>query len=778
MTINCETGGWMILKILGFFILVLTFVFSNFSFAKNPKQPMQNMRGNCDPKVSLCGSSSSKAPAPSINPDLVNAKGPSSSVSNPVPLQLPGGGKPKQNAPISQAPFAATAAMQPQPSKGHLTVPKASTSQNKKRSPAAAPTFVPPPKPEAVNAAKSKSPAPPADGKTTSLVNGKLPDAEVGKFLDFCSENPGHETCGGAKVRPNPKVVTKVPVQVITKEPVQIVTKNPVNVIEGAKPKSTAGEQPAVVTRPTPVVQQPQEEIVQTQETVTDPNNQVINNSLQPVQQVPVQQAQEQNGSACGTNFSFSFNSISEVSQWNSAWNSKGNKGVTCDMTQTSSYNICCSGDPGVDSAGNPYKVEEPENVAQEKPQENNPENPEPLTEKEKQYCHAAEEAAYQCQNEFAPAERNCDPEDGSIGQWTRSMQTAADGLRAISQTSIQAACSGMVTMAGGMNAALTTFETMCQSSRETCVSSCRKAKASIEKCPTSYKGFKALEDSIATLDDYTKQCQGYGNRVESAKQNANGVMQSIQNSQQCAAYTKAMNQPTICQRDPLAPGCGGLGAQNCDNPAFAASNMVCVCLRSPRDPRCQNSASQGATGFGAVAGGAGVPNLPGGMAGTLGENAGGGGAGMDFSSLSEGGAGGAGAPGEDPGGKKGSGAPLNPNGGSGGGGGSSAGGGAGGYERNSQQVYNGNWGSGSKGGGFALGRPGGGTGGGNNGYYRNPSSTDFNQFRPLGKMNKFSPGLSGLTGPDGLTGPNSGTIWQKVRNRYQAKSYSLKQRP
>ncbi|MEK6772513.1 MAG: hypothetical protein AABY64_01115 [Bdellovibrionota bacterium] len=392
------------------------------------------------------------------------------------------------------------------------------------------------------------------------------------------------------------------------------------------------------------------------------------------------------------------------------------------------------------------------------------------LSENELAICQEAEQGIAKCEEDKASAEKNCDPEQGEMAKWTQGLNVAAAGLRTVGQMSLQLACSGMSTAAGGMNAALVGFETMCNSNRNSCISSCGTVAKAFKKCPEAYSGYSALESSTSNVSDDLQKCKSYGSRVQAAQQNVAQVMGSIQASQQCAAFTAATSGGALCASNPFAPGCNG-GPQNCDNPAFAASNMVCVCMKSPSDPRCLSTTSQATPTLENIGGGAApLLNTAGGLSGLGTENSG---TGLAPGALPMAGAGRA-EIGEDPGGKKGSGAALNPNGGSNNDNGNSAGGGGGGIERNSQQVYSGTWGSGGGGGGSFGSRSGGGGTYSSNGTYRGP--TDVNPYKP--PNSKFSPGMSGMTGPDGVTGPNSTTIWQKVSNRYQVKTYSLKQKP
>ncbi len=454
------------------------------------------------------------------------------------------------------------------------------------------------------------------------------------------------------------------------------------------------------------------------------------------------------------SSYSMPYKVLDEARREKMAIDPDGRRGCLEPSQSGGQFLLCCKYAPSVDLA-----------------QGQEEDKPPALSEKELAVCQEAEQGIAKCEEDKASAEKNCDPEQGEMGQMTQGLNMAAAGLRTVGQMSLQLACSGMSTAAGAMNAALVGFETMCNSNRNSCLSSCGAAAKAFRSCPEYYSGYRALETSSSNVSDDLQKCRRYGSRVQSAQQNVAQVMGSVQASQQCAAFTAATSGSALCISNPFAPGCNG-GPQNCDNPAFAASNVVCVCMKSPGDPRCLSTTSQAAPGFENIGGGT-TPllNTAGGLSGLGTENAG---TGLDPGMLPMAGAAGRAEVGEDPGGKKGSGAALNPNSGANNSNGNSTGGGGGGFERNSQQVYAGTWGSGSGGGSFGSRSGGGGGTYSSNGTYRGP--TDANPYRP--PNSKFSPGLSGMTGPDGVTGPNSTTIWQKVSNRYQVKAYSLKQKP
>jgi len=402
------------------------------------------------------------------------------------------------------------------------------------------------------------------------------------------------------------------------------------------------------------------------------------------------------------------------------------------------------------------------------------------------QICQEAQQLAQRCKQEKPAADESCNPEKGQMGQYSEGVKGAARGLEAVTQSSIAMACSNFNTVMGGLNAAMIGFEVNCNSSRKSCINSCGEARQKIEECDKKYQASEGIETPPASVtaamaskdevkEGYNK-CVSYEARLNDAKQSLAGITNSIATAKQCKEIAKS--QPGLCTKDPSAPGCNQ-GPESCDNPAFAATNVVCICMKTGgADPRCQGSGggNQNLSQF-PNGGGNSTPTIKpntSGLSGTGGENSGGG-----LEPLAGVPGPGGGDPGEDPGGKKGSGAPLNPGQGGGNSGavGANRNGGAGESDRNAS-IYAGNWGGrGGGGGSFGGAGSGGRNSAGGNGFYRSPNQVpDLNKFRP-GMMgaDKFRPAVAGVSGPDGMTGPNTATLWQKVQNRYQAKAYGKK---
>jgi hypothetical protein len=230
--------------------------------------------------------------------------------------------------------------------------------------------------------------------------------------------------------------------------------------------------------------------------------------------------------------------------------------------------------------------------------------------------------------------------------------------------------------------------------------------------------------------------------------------------AKRCAALTgNAANLNEYCQANPMSPLCTKGAATDCNDPAVASTNPVCICNINPRNPICAgggtyNSSNKprASSSSGNKLSNAGIPN---GMNAYMDG---------DPTNMNNARKGYSKVDGASSGGSLGGG----PSGGnSGGGGGDSGNGGSG--SRSRDRSIPGFYGGG--GGGATGGRGGSGNssdttstkyiGSGN----LSPNSIDLKQFLPGQKPTQS---IYGSTGPDGITGPHT-SIWQKVRVRYLA---------
>jgi hypothetical protein len=345
------------------------------------------------------------------------------------------------------------------------------------------------------------------------------------------------------------------------------------------------------------------------------------------------------------------------------------------------------------------------------------------------------------------------------------SMQSAAN---------IQAACSQMGELATKANEALLAFESYCQVAQSDCTTACQQADAMVK----AYPNCPSQSSEIAAAK---RSCAKAGNALAQAGTQMQGIMAQKMNAQTCANSTNAMSQ--FCQANPGNIMCSTASSNvNCSDPAVASSNTVCICSSNPRDPRCSaaglasagvNSAAAGVGSAGSnAANNAALAKL---AAGSPDLTLSGGDSGFGIPSGAMGGAGGPGA-----GGPRGAGRNINGGGEAPHTAGNKHPAGGGGNNSLNTKVNGGYYGGGGGGGGsFGSGSSGSGAGG-PQGYggglppgSQMQGKVDLRQFLPGGKRDPAR-GLAGISGPDGITGPNS-DLWQKVNTRYQAVTWSLR---
>lgn len=364
--------------------------------------------------------------------------------------------------------------------------------------------------------------------------------------------------------------------------------------------------------------------------------------------------------------------------------------------------------------------------------------------------------------------------------------KTMTNQVSMVSSASIEAACSQMGSLAAKANEALLAFEAYCQISETECSNACSQADSMVK----SYSSTCAAQSrpiTTTTLASSKRNCAKASNALADAGVQMQNMMAQKMNTQQCANLA-GNNMDAYCKANPGNPLCLNAKNANCGDPAVASSNTVCICNANPRDPRCSqaaiaaagaNAASSGGSGSGTD--GSGKNNKLGAAGlGSLGLNGMDGGGDPFAAGMGPGGPGG-----PNGGGPGGRGASRNISGGgeaphTAGAKGQAGGGGGNGFNT---KINGGYYGGGGGGGGFGGGGSGGGGAGG--GYNRGggygggsglpgaQAKVDLRQFMPGGRMDP-SRGLAGIAGPDGITGPNS-DIWQKVNNRYQAVSGTLK---
>ncbi|WP_374027904.1 hypothetical protein ACES2J_02425 [Bdellovibrio bacteriovorus] len=336
---------------------------------------------------------------------------------------------------------------------------------------------------------------------------------------------------------------------------------------------------------------------------------------------------------------------------------------------------------------------------------------------------------------------------------------------------SIQAACSKMASFSSAANAAVAAYRLTCQSSITSCHSACDQVVeyvSSNSACLDAAGGAGSSAQMRSSAESAAGRCNDFDAKVAEANQAINNFAGTMQNAAQCASLTSGDSTalPELCKANPSLPGCEGVAAVDCTNPAMSG-NKVCVCAKNPSDPVCMSEKSSAGSTF--------ISSTnPGSRLSTNGADLSGG----DLPSLPSilPGKPGSGGAGEAVDGKQGGGAGISSMGGGGGGG---ASGGAAGEEglEDGVQVNAGFYGGGGSFGGSGMGSGGGERGAagmaGAAGAAKGKGAPDLRQFLPGGKFDPKSRGLAGNGGPDGITGPHS-NIWLKIQNRYQVLSPTL----
>lgn len=370
------------------------------------------------------------------------------------------------------------------------------------------------------------------------------------------------------------------------------------------------------------------------------------------------------------------------------------------------------------------------------------------------------------CVAELQQASYTCDEKNDS------GMNSAADtasqlalALGQQTSASIMAACSKMAGVAQAANAALAAYRLNCNSAINSCRSACSQVKQYIQNnsyCLVSTMTSSTYDSLMANADGEAQKCTAFENKTNQAQQAIQNYGATSANAAQCAALTSGdpASLAAYCAKNPTQLVCQTAQAADCSNPQVAATNKICICAKTPNDPRCLKT--QKPTDPNAIGGNidsssrlankasadysGDIPNLP---SIAHGQRGSGGGESIDGSQ------GGAGV------------------GGGGGGSGAGGGGGASAAERTAN-INGGFYG----GGGNRFGSGGGGAGGGpgGRGYAASPgrntaSGPDLRKFLPGGQYDPRR--AAGVSGPDGITGPHS-NIWQKVQNRYRVMSPSL----
>lgn len=363
-----------------------------------------------------------------------------------------------------------------------------------------------------------------------------------------------------------------------------------------------------------------------------------------------------------------------------------------------------------------------------------------------------------QCAAETEKALSDCNFEGNSEVQGVMGLagqlKNSFDQMVAVNP---QLACSKLAQLSGAATAASGAFNGACSFSYQKCQSACEQDLATA-------RSMNALNiDEIRTNQ---RKCA----QLSSTLQNSVNSIAQLANVSQSMSYCQSQTGDAWaqhCQEVPSDPFCAktNQNVANCSDPTFAASSTVCICQKNPSDPRCGSSNFASKNGSGSATDGSLNPD--------------------DFGSLGGGDIGG----GVNDAGVASPYKPLDGDlnrGGSGRPGFGSSGGGTGGVSgRNTggsagsainTKIVTG-YGVGGRG-GTAFGNGTGGAGQNNIGNARDPGNgrnangVDLRQFLPGGQRDP-SRTLAGVSGPDGITGPNT-DIWKKINTRYFSVSPSL----
>ncbi len=373
------------------------------------------------------------------------------------------------------------------------------------------------------------------------------------------------------------------------------------------------------------------------------------------------------------------------------------------------------------------------------------------------------------CEQETIDASDGCNEnKDKGLIDWRQMANGLVIQMGAQAAGDINFACSSMGKIAAMANAALGVFNGQCSAGYLSCSSACGDAHDNIRYLErASYADNVAFTEAARErLRPVQRQCgvlQGY---LSSTSANIMNTVGALKNAQECQKLTANDPLAEICKSDPSNPLCKGNTPTDCSDPNQAQNNLVCVCSKNSRDPRCGGKFSQLVNNS--------LSNPPGQGLDGAGNNVGSPEIGdvQDFgvaleSSNTGAGDGGAGLN-RGQGGRGGGGLDS-----SAGQGGARAGGGGGSGSFNT--AINRGFGYGGGGGGGGSGRsPGSGEGrAGGAGTGNFTKLANLKQFLPGGAMDPSKRNLSGAVGADGLTDPMSNNF-RKVNVRFFSLSPTL----
>lgn len=374
--------------------------------------------------------------------------------------------------------------------------------------------------------------------------------------------------------------------------------------------------------------------------------------------------------------------------------------------------------------------------------------------------CQELQSQYQQCVQLEDAAKTTCDQDKNSSLSTAKSVVSSLGP--AANVMGVVNACQKIGQAVAATQAGLAAFKTDCEEAQSKCLDSCGNilnqinSKCGLGNDPNTTAAIR--KNSADEVGAHIQSCQSLTQKTMEAESAIGSLINSARQASNCSSDAGGGMQAAIPTMD-------------CSNPQIAATDLVCICSRTPQDTRC--AGVSGKLGFGGTRnsplGGATLSNPSGKIDAS----------GLDLSSSTNAASLGAAGKvdGEIPGGRQG-GAGLGDSGGSlaGGAGVGGAGVATGSDPSDKTHINAGFLGSGGASGSGYYGS--GGTGGANynsnvnNGYQKYNGGFDPSKYLP----GKYDPkrSIAGAVGADGLTGPNS-MIWDKISNRYRSKMSSMR---
>lgn len=353
-----------------------------------------------------------------------------------------------------------------------------------------------------------------------------------------------------------------------------------------------------------------------------------------------------------------------------------------------------------------------------------------------------------------------------------------ADGLRnqikMMSMSSPVAMCGKMGEVSQTIDLAVGAYDTYCTAAYSDCDNACTTEidglTAAINQAGSNLAEVNRLKVEQESIKDIHRKCKKLSSNVGGVFQNISSFTAiEMAKSQYCKDQGAAL--AALCKAQPSNALCQTAGNTDCSNPTTAANNIVCICQVNKADPRCTGQALAGLSSNLGSASGAGSGASDSSLGGSGLDDFGGAGSGFGLG----------GDPVAGVGPHDGSSGPPSSKGQPGrgsmdlGGNGNSPAGKnnaavvGGGQDPTNAKILNGygvGGNTGARGGYYGSGS--GANLPGPNGYSNGKPGAvpvDLRKFLPGGKMDPTR-GLAGISGPDGITGPNT-DIWDKIKLRY-----------